>query len=251
MDNNNYSSFGETEYSSPDNIDRSIIVNNKAIPFILLQRTELFKSTGILSYLSNKFHSRVLLESFMRKNEIKKDYIKIIFNEYLSIREYLPKNTETVLDIGCGVALLDLFLFRHYLCLNKKIRLFLMDKSRTDSKIFYGYKRKASYYNSLSESRVMLEVNGVPEENIVLVESNNETNFDVIKPDLVISLLSMGFHYPLDTYIKKIASNISHDGHLIVDIRKNTNGKQIIKQHFKNLITICEREKYFRILACN
>ena len=70
--------------------------------------------------------------SFVLKKKICRKYYK----SYYSIKKYLPKNPLKILDIGCGLGILDIFLFCHYYA-NPNIKFYLCDKNISVLKIHF------------------------------------------------------------------------------------------------------------------
>jgi len=92
----------------------------------------------------------VSIEAKVRASKIKELYYSDLEKEYFSIKKILPKKCSKILDIGSGIAGIDIFLSRHYLnYLNKEVDFYLLDKSYTDKKIYYLYKKRGAFYNSL------------------------------------------------------------------------------------------------------
>lgn len=152
-----------------------------------------------------------------------------------------------ILDVGCGMAGIDLFLYYHYRKL--KPNLFLLDKEGT-SEIFYGFKREAAFYNSFKLVTEFLQINGVPRDKIHTIDVSADP-FPINRTfDLVVSLISWGFHYPVSTYIKNVCNAMSSNGVLIIDIRKDTDGEVVLKRNFKHISLISDKKKNRR-LCCS
>ena len=93
-------------------------------------------------------------------------------------------------------------------------------------------------------------LNGIAERNIHIQEAtlNNDINFE-IKVDLILSLMSWGFHYPVSTYLQSVYNTFRDGGIVILDIRKGTEGRNIIDKQFGNSMIIQNFSKYERVLA--
>jgi len=137
------------------------------------------------------------------------------------------------LDIGCGVAGIDVLLSQHY---NGNVEIFLIDKTKVDKKLYYNFEKRGSFYNSLQISKSILTANGVNRNKIHLQEAteNNEIRFNQ-NFDIVISLISWGFHYLVSTYLDRVYIKMNKNGIRIIDVRKNTNSEKDIE---KNLAII-------------
>ena len=167
--------------------------------------------------------------------------------EYDRLRDHLPSHADSILDIGCGVAGIDVFLGRHY---RFNPRIYLLDKTATDPVVYYGFESKGSVYNSLDVSRDMLIANGVAPGQIHTQEATDQN--EILFPesfDIVISLISWGFHYPVLTYIETVHQKMKPGGVLIIDIRTGTGGEQDISRFFGTYETIYQSGKVTRILA--
>lgn len=73
---------------------------------------------------------------------------------------------------------IDLFLFRHYQP-TKEFQLYLLDKTSVDKRIFYNYKQRGSFYNSLSLASKMLTMNGILEANVHLLEVTDDNQITI------------------------------------------------------------------------
>lgn len=232
-----------------------LTIDNFKIPkesasYIALQRTSY--QFGI-NNIFRKLHIGAIYDKYLlpyvekfRKESIRKNYFKDLQGDYSGINKLLPLKVESILDIGCGMAGIDLFLYNHY----KDIApdLVLLDKEGK-SEIYYGFKNDGAYYNSFKLAADFLKINGVPGNKIKIVNITTnpfpkDQNFD-----LVISLISWGFHYPVETYLKDVYSTLSEDGVLVIDIRKNTDGEKELKRKFKQIITISEYRKHKRLIC--
>lgn len=223
-----------------------MLITDKAVPYILLQRTSHF------SFVKHSIVNKVFPMSFLAKLEsvffsekIKESYSKEMEREFLTIKPFISKNTHYILDIGCGVAGYDYYLYNH-----TGAEIFLLDKTETQSNIYYGFEKKGAYYNSLGIARLLLEQNGVPAQMIHTQEVTNkvEINHPESGFDLVVSLISWGFHYPVSTYVKMVYDVLKPGGLLIIDIRTNTRGKNELSEFF-DLKIISDFKKYQRYLC--
>ena len=180
---------------------------------------------------------------FSKDDDISVVYYKSLQNDYNDIRAFLGEY-KSVLDIGCGMAGIDLMLDR------PDATFYLFDKTQVEKRIYYGYNKKGCFYNSLDEAKSFLKDNGMTGD-IYLIDIANGGQLDnLINIDLVISLISWGFHYPIYTYIHKIDKILSQDGTIIVDLRKEKAAESI--QEFEKLnyghTTIRKYQKYFRTI---
>ena len=239
-----------------DKMKTILNIPDKAIKYILFQRTSYLKFTHNWFYRKLKNLSPIFLyntfvnaEAYFRRDVIKRLYSEDMSSEYETIKDHLPQTCENILDIGCGMAGIDIFLFQHYQS-DTNIDYFLFDKTEINQKVFYGYKEKSAFYNSLILAKSFLRLNGIDEAKIHLfkVPSNNQISIDC-SFDLVISLISWGFHYPLSQYLDNVYELLNKNGTLILDLRKKTEDKTILQDRFSSVKQIAEGQKYHRMLA--
>jgi SAM-dependent methyltransferase len=230
-----------------------MIIPDNAVRYILLQRTHYIKLQRnfiiklIKKLLPSKYNYTALIdfEILIRKSAIINDYIADMEAEYSDIKSYLPSKAKNILDIGCGIGGINIFLSQHYK--SQETTHYCLDKSQIDN-IYYGFKERAAFYNSLEITREFLSVNGINKINLLPANDNNTIETSE-KFDLILSLISWGFHYPVEIYLDQAYTHLNGGGHLIIDIRKNTKGLNTIKEKFGNITTISETEKKTRILA--
>jgi hypothetical protein len=92
--------------------------------------------------------------------------------------------------------------------------------------------------------------NGISKENIHLLEVTEEYKIDAPpEMDLVVSLISWGFHYPLSTYLDQVYNLLRTGGHLIIDLRYREGGLEELEKRFSSVTKISEFTKSCRILA--
>jgi SAM-dependent methyltransferase len=243
-------------------IAMKIKIQNDAVKYILFQRTvylilqnNIFINRFLIRMPTFLPYNRVVrLEAALFKNRTRRLFNEDMAKEYETIKNYLPSHINSVLDIGCGVAGIDVLIYSHYKERHKNINLFLLDKTELNDKVYYGLEKQAAYYNSLDVAKSLLIENGVEANAIHLQEvTDNARIFPGEKFGLIISLISWGFHYPVETYLDQAYDLLEPNGVLIIDIRKRSGEEQLIeiKNKFKNVEIIYEapKQKHRRIVA--
>ncbi len=233
-----------------------LVVENEALPFILLQRTAYLSHPRHPLYrllkgfrLAPSFDAMVRLESRWRGDAIRNAFAADMHDEYLTIRDHLPPKPEAILDIGCGIAGIDVFLHRHYGGAADP-EFHLLDKSRVEEQVYYHFRDRAAFYNSLEHAKRFLVDNGISPEQIFPHEVGGDGRIPGDRQfDLVISLISWGFHYPVAIYADQVAQRLKPGGRLILDVRKNTDGMEVLARHLPKLTTLLDTPKYVRVLA--
>lgn len=229
-------------------------IPDKSLKYVLFQRTtyitalERLEKLGFKGYPSFLTYERaVALEAILRKNGIKKEYLDDLAVDFDTIKAALPENCVRMLDIGCGIAGIDLFISQHY---QNNIDIYLLDKTHLEEKVFYMFKDRGAFYNSLALAKECLTSNNISSEKVHLREANeqNEIAIDTTL-DLVISLISWGYHYPIETYLNRVFELLRLGGVLIVDVRKKTKGLDRIKEVFGDFDILVDAPKHSRIVA--
>ena len=167
------------------------------------------------------------------KKDVVKEFIADIENDFNQIKPFLPAEALDILDIGCGVGGIDVLLAKFYGC----PMLDLLD-SNIETPLYYGYKKEAACYNSFEATADLMESNGIFAFN--LIDKNDgvpEKEYDI-----VISLLSMGYHYPIDTYKFKTKC-------FIADVREGTDGLEKLLNAYPVVNVIAEQNKAQRVVC--
>lgn len=143
-----------------------IEVPKSAFPYITRQRTEITANVA-------------------------EEYGRSIRRDYRQIEPFLPDTCESILDIGCGVAGIDVLLKRRYP--NAELR--LMDGDGDDKTRMAGFGETMRPFANREVTEALLRKNRIPFSGWVEPGTKEKLTFD-----LVISLLSCGWHYPATTY---------------------------------------------------
>lgn len=153
-------------------------------------------------------------------------YSQLIDYDVALMRPHLPEKAERILDVGSGIAGIDVRLHQIY----PDAHFYLLDSTGNDIK--YGLETEQVFYNSQAAAENLLISNDVPVEQIHSLEATPDYEIDIDGIDLAISLFSWGWHYPLGTYAKAVAKVIVPGGTLIVDVR-NEEGKELLEETFE------------------
>ena len=158
----------------------------------------------------------------------------------------LPPNVDSILDVGCGIATVDLFLDT-WISPNK---IFLLDKTKTEDAVWYMFREKGAFYNSLDLAKMTLELNGVSESKIELISApdNGAINLESGSIDVVISTISWGFHYPISLYLNSIYKLMRNEAVLIIDVRIGSGGYEELENVFE--VQAIDETHKFQTLKC-
>jgi len=184
----------------------------------------------------------------LQRTGIKSNFEKRYYNEIKYHWETIKEKCQSinsVLDIGCGIGGVDYFIGKS----NTNCQINLLDKTKIEDNVYYGFKSKGAFYNDLNISNNFLRDNGITNEINLYTPDSDFSNMKSIK--LIISLISWGFHYPTDTYIDLVNKVTCEDSIVILDVRKSHIDDSIElfnKFNFKLIEEIIEFEKCKRLL---
>ena len=216
-----------------------IKLNHKSKRLLLLQRNELLSDKQ--KWLRRKFGRFLftnLFINFSQNKDIEKITGELFQKEIDIIRSFLPTKAENIIDIGCGLGIINIFLNKIY---NNKTNFYLLDKNRIDSKIRYGFSSNYESYNDLNETKKLLVDNNISKDKIQTINVESEIIIDQ-KIDLVISLKSMCYHYPLDEYLGLFSDCCKTDTTFIFDVTEGYYDKSLLKKYFEEVQIIYEEK---------
>jgi hypothetical protein len=217
---------------------KKIAIAKKHWPFLFLQRTFLTRKHD-LNYLSPDDDV----------NTVASEYFS---HEFTTLEPHLPNNVDKILDIGCGLGVINIFFHEHY---NNNEKYYMLDRSDITMDTYNiedagGWHDEGGFYscNKLSATKELLSDHGIKEENIFLIEGNDQKSLEGLHDiDLVVSFSSWGFHYPVHTYLNKVYEVMSKNAVLIIDVRKGTGGIELLKTKFNSIEMIKESNKHIRV----
>jgi SAM-dependent methyltransferase len=145
-----------------------------------------------------------------------------------SVIPHLPEGTTRLMDLGCGLAAADLAIGLRL----PDLSFSLVDQDRFEDRPHYGFEAEASAYNSLAETMVFLTQNGLAVERVETTDMLSQSFPSGTTMDAVISLISWGFHYPVETYVNEVFDVLRPNGVVILDVRRGTNGLDVLSRRF-------------------
>lgn len=150
--------------------------------------------------------SRYIERKVPDPEEVKQRYAAHVLEDFENMKPHLPPadQVKTILEIGCGVGALNVHLQRHY----PNARVELLDGDTVSNAGGAGYSDKPDIYNSRAITEAFLKANGCKVD-----KWHDIGTREVLKADLIVSLASCGFHYPVSTYAYKSKA-------IIMDLRR-------------------------------
>jgi hypothetical protein len=154
-------------------------------------------------------------------DEAKLAHYARVQEDYKALKGWLPESVSDVLDIGCGLPVIDMWIARHYG--ERRIIFHLMDgdeRIRPIGKNQIGYQKTTKPWKSryraiafLSKEAPGCEVLGYPGDPSLTIPC-----------DLIISRRAWGHHFPIQMYLDLADRSLRPNGRIITDIRIGTPG---------------------------
>jgi SAM-dependent methyltransferase len=159
---------------------------------------------------------------------------------YQSFRPYLPRQCFRLLDIGCGLAGIDVVLSRHY---GEGAPELLLVDGENDAPLV---PRHNVTFNSRGVTLDFLRANGITAP----IDYRTPQTLGMAKPcDLIVSFASFAFHYPPDLYLDWITACCHRETMLIFDVRRERpEWRGQLERFFKPLGSVYDRVKAQRII---
>ena len=217
---------------------KSFYLPNKAARLVVLQRIELISSflKKIRKLFGRNFFTSIITKYFLNSKQIGTKYYEAMQSEFLTFKEYIDFNEdEHFLSIGGGLGGLELIINENLQ--NKNFH--FIERNFVSKKVVYGWSGKVNNeaYNDLNIQKSFLEINGMKPSQINIFDYDKDKLPDQ-KFDVIISLLSLDYHYDFEIYIEYLRK-ISH---LNTKIIFDTIRPDYFLKIFKNVKVIATQE---------
>lgn len=177
-----------------------LVIPDECIPFIRWQR------------------SRFIKAKVPNDAEVVRRYTEWVTQDFAGMLPVLPKKVDRILEVGCGMAAIEVFLKRKY----PDAELWLLDGTGknicevgTDRETGVGgWQDQLKPYNSRKHTESLLRANGIKVDRWIDIGSKER-----LKADLILSMASLGYHYPFTTY--------DLHGFVICDLRRGQEAARI------------------------
>ena len=204
------------------------IVSKKAARLIVLQRIELISSSlkRIRKIFGRFIFSSFITKFFLNEKLIGESYHNIMLNEFSTIEKFINKEDNLFLSIGGGLGGLELIINEKFDNRNYHF----IERNFISKKVKYGWggMTNSEAYNDLNLQKNFLETNGLKNEQINIYDYDKD-DLPNIKFDLVISLLSLDYHYDFDIYINYLKKISKPNTKIIFDTIRADHFKSIFK----------------------
>ena len=178
-----------------------------AARLIVLQRIELLSPflVKVRKLFGRYLFSSFITKFFLNPNIIKKKYFKIMTNEFLTLEKFIDSGDKSFLSIGGGIGGLELIINQRF----KNNIYHFIEKNYISKKVKYGWggMENTEAYNDISLQKDFLKMNDMDENQINIYDYDND-QLPEKKFDIIISLLSLDYHYDFnlyEDYLKKVS----------------------------------------------
>jgi len=206
----------------------NFIVSKKAARLIVLQRIELISSSlkRVRKIFGRFIFSSFITKFFLNEKLIGESYHNIMLNEFSTIEKFINKEDNLFLSIGGGLGGLELIINEKFDNRNYHF----IERNFISKKVKYGWggMTNSEAYNDLNLQKNFLETNGLKNEQINIYDYDKD-DLPNIKFDLVISLLSLDYHYDFDIYINYLKKISKPNTKIIFDTIRADHFKSIFK----------------------
>lgn len=156
-------------------------------------------------------------------------YLDRITRDFDTIKPWLPARGESILDIGCGLAGVNVLLAR---ATGAKVINLIDGNGFGPRKMGFVENTTAWFDVNVGAEFIRRNTSGLT----VLPFWPDEAANDVIACDLLISLKSWGHHYPVEIYLGLAQRSVRAGGRMVLDIRTGTDGVAVLEASgFKSL----------------
>ena len=215
-----------------------IRLNFRSKKLILLQRNELLSKKQ--KWLRKKFGRLIfsnLFIYFFNKKNIEKKVIKTFQSEFNTFKNFLPNKAEHIMDLGCGLGVINIFLNQFY---KNNSYFYLLDKNKIDSKIKYGFNKNYESYNKLENTKKILK-NNINHQFVNFIDVDKKFTIKS-NIDLILSLKSMGYHYPFEIYLQMFRKCCTYNTVFIFDISSKNYHESDFYKYFEVVKVIYTEE---------
>ena len=159
---------------------------------------------------------------------------------------YNLKPGDRILDVGCGLGLIDLVLYKR---IHPAPDVYLVDKDAEHaslSSVGGGFHKSYTFTADLDLTRTIFLQNGTKEKHVHFVEPDTKAVGALPNIDLILSITSWGFHYPIETYWEGVQKIMHEKSVLLIDVRKSQNGFEFLITKFSHQHIAKETDTFIR-----
>ena len=217
---------------------KNFYLPNKAARLVILQRIELISPflKRIRKLFGRIFFTNIVTKYFLNSKQIGFKYYEAMQNEFLTFKKYIDFDKDKLfLSIGGGLGGLELVINENLP--NKNY--YFIERNFVSKKVKYGWGGKINNeaYNNLGIQKEFLENNGMQNSQINIFDYDKD-KLPVQKFDVIISLLSLDYHYDFKVYIEYLREISNPNTKIIFDTIRHDHFLKI----FKNVKVIATQD---------
>ncbi len=205
------------------------LLPKKAARIIVLQRIELINSflMKIRKLFGRYLFSSFITKYFLNSNSVRHKYYDVMLKEFSTLEPFISSNDKNFLSIGGGIGGLELIINQKFQ--NKNF--YFIERNYISKKVKYGWggTTNEEAYNDLNLQKNFLMMNGMHENQINIYDYDKD-NLPKVKFDVIISLLSLDYHYAFDLYNEYLRKVSKPETKIIFDTINNEYFKKIFKK---------------------
>ena len=195
---------------------------------IVLQRIELISpfQTKIRKLFGRYLFSSFITKYFLSPKYIGKEYYHIMLKEFLTIEKFIDHEDKSFLSIGSGIGGLEVIMNKTF----KNNHYYFIERNFISKKVKYGWGgiTNTEGYNNLDLQKDFLKMNEMNESQINIFDFDKDILPDK-KFDVIISLLSLDYHYDFNLYSEYLKSISKENTKIIFDTIRADYFKKIFK----------------------
>ena len=149
-----------------------------------------------------------------------------MLKEFSTIEKFIDINDKNLLSIGGGMGGLELIINQRF----KDNNYYFIERDYVSKKVKYGWGGMVNdeAYNDLNLQKTFLKMNGMNENQINIFDFDKD-NLPQIKFDIIISLLSLDYHYDFNLYFEYLKKVSKPNTKIIFDTINTEPFKKIFK----------------------
>ena len=202
-----------------------------AARLIVLQRIELINPffAKLRKFFGRYLFSNVITKYFLNSKLIGRKYFEVMLKEFSTIEKFIDHNDKFFLSIGGGLGGLELIINQNF----KNKNYYFIERNYISKKVKYGWggMENQEAYNDLDLQKNFLEMNEMTKDQIKIFDYDKD-NLPEKKFDVIISLLSLDYHYDFNIYLEYLKKVSKSNTKIIFDT--------IRAEYFKNIFSKVE-----------
>ena len=149
-----------------------------------------------------------------------------MLKEFSTIERFIKNDDKSFLSIGGGIGGLELIINQNF----KNNDYYFIERNYVSKKVRYGWggMDNEEAYNDLNLQKTFLKINEMNENQINIFDYDNE-NLPEKKFDVIISLLSLDYHYDFNLYVEYLKKVSKGNTKIIFDTIRADHFKKIFK----------------------